>query len=1047
MDNWDGSPVDSAETEDRIKTLSATRRGKLGVCTRKLNEIKTLLVPGGNVGKVNDEVVSFKRSLDEFNEYQGLVQNILTTEMKVEDRTQWYEPKMDVFNDFLKEVEIWKNEQQAQLTVGPLDSISNVSKRSKAKSTKSGTSSVTAARLRAEAEKAALLIRASTLKEKQALEMEQAKMQARLEQMELDISLAESDARLKILADLESTSQPPQPELLTLKQPPPPPHQLPKSKPQMLPSQFKSQHDVMNEYLESQMQNPNANVSVDPEPISINPLGARQKTTSQGISNRGPRPSEPTATHITQQQPIEMGTGITASNNDDKFLTVIQRQNEIADLLVLQQKLTSLPSKEIPVFDGNPLNYQAFMRAFEHGIEEKTKSHQDRIYYLEQYTSGPCRELVRSCLHMDANRGYLQAKTLLKRHFGDDTKIASAYMEKALNWNSIKVEDGNALHCYALFLRGCCNAMRDLDDIEELDLTSNLKLIVSKLPYKLREKWRATACDILEQTQRRARLTNLVLFMEKQARILNDPLFGDIHDPLANVKISKPRTATESKSSRFTSKGSSFATTVTTVSDSKAEKSPVKSNMPFAVYDFSCLFCSGKHPLPECPKMNAQAHEAKVQFLREKGLCFGCLKVGHLSRNCKRRLTCQTCQARHPTILHINRSKPEMVKSNNVVRPEETSSVTSALVSLGEGEGTGAGKDCILAIVPVQVKLCNGSKSVLAYAFLDPGSTDTFCTEKLMRQLNAKGRRTEVLLQTMGTEKTVKSYELNGLEVGNMEGDTYLTLPKLYTQNKIPVTKRNILTQLDLDKWSYLQEIKVKEIDADVELLIGVNTPKAMEPWKIINSQENGPYAVKTLLGWVVNGPLHASTAMDKERPRALVNRISIVHLENLLKEQYAHDFPEKEYDEKREMSVDDRKFAQIASSSVALKDGHYHLPLPLRDRNTVMPNNYQMAEQRALYLKRKFKKDDVYATEYKRFMSDIIMKGYAEKVPSEDLHQENGKLWYIPHHGVYHKRKKTIRVVFDCASSYKGASLNKVLLQGPDLANSLIGVLLRFRQ
>jgi len=105
------------------------------------------------------------------------------------------------------------------------------------------------------------------------------------------------------------------------------------------------------------------------------------------------------------------------------------------------------------------------------------------------------------------------------------------------------------------------------------------------------------------------------------------------------------------------------------------------------------------------------------------------------------------------------------------------------------------------------------------------------------------------------------------------------------------------------------------------------------------------------------------------------------------------------------------------------------------------------MAEQRTFHLKRKFQRDQVYATEYKGFMSDIIKKGYAEKVPPEDLQLENGKIWYIPHHGVYHKRKKSIRVVFDCASSYKGTSLNNVLLQGPDLTNSLIGVLLRFRQ
>ena len=36
---------------------------------------------------------------------------------------------------------------------------------------------------------------------------------------------------------------------------------------------------------------------------------------------------------------------------------------------------------------------------------------------------------------------------------------------------------------------------------------------------------------------------------------------------------------------------------------------------------------------------------------------------------------------------------------------------------------------------------------------------------------------------------------------------------------------------------------------------------------------------------------------------------------------------------------------------------------------------------------------------------------------------------------------------MFDCSSSYRGKSLNRELLQGPDLANPLLGILLRFRQ
>ena len=63
--------------------------------------------------------------------------------------------------------------------------------------------------------------------------------------------------------------------------------------------------------------------------------------------------------------------------------------------------------------------------------------------------------------------------------------------------------------------------------------------------------------------------------------------------------------------------------------------------------------------------------------------------------------------------------------------------------------------------------------------------------------------------------------------------------------------------------------------------------------------------------------------------------------------------------------------------------------------------------------------------------MDDVTRKGYAEKVPDDELLDADGRVWYIPHHGVYHPNKPTkIRIVFDCSAEYKGESLNKHLLQ-----------------
>ena len=54
----------------------------------------------------------------------------------------------------------------------------------------------------------------------------------------------------------------------------------------------------------------------------------------------------------------------------------------------------------------------------------------------------------------------------------------------------------------------------------------------------------------------------------------------------------------------------------------------------------------------------------------------------------------------------------------------------------------------------------------------------------------------------------------------------------------------------------------------------------------------------------------------------------------------------------------------------------------------------------------------------------------------------------YLLHFNVYHPRKPDqIRVVFDCSAVFENESLNKHLLQGPDLLNSLVGVLTCFRK
>lgn len=72
-------------------------------------------------------------------------------------------------------------------------------------------------------------------------------------------------------------------------------------------------------------------------------------------------------------------------------------------------------------------------------------------------------------------------------------------------------------------------------------------------------------------------------------------------------------------------------------------------------------------------------------------------------------------------------------------------------------------------------------------------------------------------------------------------------------------------------------------------------------------------------------------------------------------------------------------------------------------------------------------------------------MNQHAELAPELPMSVER---WYLPMFAVYHPKKPdSVRIVIDSSAKFQDVSLNSVLFQGPDLFNSLLGVLLRFRR
>lgn len=886
--------------ENQIEMFQTDRQAKVNKIKATIKTIKELVQNEGDAPSVQSHLVNLSVLLEDARQLHEAVIQLLPQEEQDKQNT-WFSSVLKYNSGFMDNVKGWlsdasrqSNQSVAQMgtddvvilpqlhppyvepfdvktngndsskhsengvgiaatvdDVEPMDSISNVA----AVGSKSCVSSTSSARIKAEADMAALLARRGLLKDKHALEEQEELLRKKKEQLDLDMELAASIAKVNVLKASEGSRV----------------------------SSIES--NGMNSYLErEQRRAPTLNVDAETfvpvvakQPSQYIPIGdqprahlldARPKEKrielqSQVTWSNGLEPKvqqgkiQSTQSRDQLQLNSENPAPVMQTTMDHNSLaTVLEKQNEITSLLAEQQSLFFLPRRDIQIFDGDLLQFQTFMRAFEHSIEDKTHSAKDCLYFLEQYTRGQPKDLVRSCQHMPHDQGYAKAKSLLQEHLGNSLKIASAYMEKVLTWSVLKPEDVKALQAYSFLLRGCCNAMGEVGAMHELDVTANMQTVVKKLPYKLRDRWRNVACKLQDKFHRRVTFCDIVEFIETQVKIASDPLFGDIQDSQTAVR----KDVRNSKSQSYSkAKGSSFATTVATL-DIRVEASTKREKASAVVK--VCLFCGAGHALDLCRLLERKSHSEKMSFLKQNGVCFGCLCIGHRSKDCHKRLSCKVCNLKHPTMLHIHSKEREAVSEQANMGPETAN--RRALISVQSSGLTGAGDhDCTLSILPVQVKSKKGDEILITYAFLDPGSSASFCTERLMNKLNLTGRRTGILLRTMGQEKAVDSHIVSDLEVAGLDTDCFCELPDIFTQKSMPVHQGNIPRQEDLQRWPHLEYVKISEIDSGVDLLIGTNVPIALEPWEVVRSTNGGPYAVKTVLGWTVNGPLRGDLGSD----------------------------------------------------------------------------------------------------------------------------------------------------------------------------------------
>lgn len=444
------------------------------------------------------------------------------------------------------------------------------------------------------------------------------------------------------------------------------------------------------------------------------------------------------------------------------------------------------------------------------------------------------------------------------------------------------------------------------------------------------------------------------------------------------------------------------------------------------------------HFLNACPKFKMLTAEKIVEWLSTEKRCWKCGRT-HTPDHCTLKKPCTKCKEIHLTILHEAASQIQ----NNVLLVN----VPSLQVYLDRPNRS---QKVMLKIV--KVLLHHKEKAMEAYAVLDDGSERSIVLSQVVDQLKLPTEPETLTLRTVHQDVV----NLKGANVSFYVSPLHKPFRKYlishaFTADNLRLSKHSYPVPALQRKYEHLKSLPLPLIDqAQPLLLIGSDMPHLLTPVQpVCTGSSHGPIAICTRLGWTLQGPtglsqtsvstpqcLHITTTTQNTELFRNVERLWQIDTLPYTNEKSATRSKHDQY----ALSLLQSDTTKVEVNGVM----RYATPLLRRPNAELLksPKEAVMANLRST--ERKLAKDHKKAEAYCLEMRRLQEAGYVAEISTEEA-EESRESWYIPHHMVTHNGKD--RIVFNCSYSYQGQALNDILLPGPILGPSLLGVLLRFRE
>ena len=659
------------------------------------------------------------------------------------------------------------------------------------------------------------------------------------------------------------------------------------------------------------------------------------------------------------------------------------------------------PKMEIEKFNGDPTKFHIFMTTFDEVVHKVSQDDRVKLARLIDSCEGEAKKAIQGCILIKREDCYKKARDILRKRFGDDHLVVERLISDLRLGEPVR--SAKALQQLADDLDCCHMTLSQMGYLQEVESQTYIVEIVNRLVPYLQIKWKKRALEEKNSSEKYPDFKMLVDFVIKEASDANDPVYGKMGQRSSSRGSDKKPVASFSKQS------TNFSSSV--------NDSTQKWKRP------ACILCKSDHKLLYCSKFKEMKLGERLKYVKDRNLCENCLLNNHVTEQCRKPSVCDVngCGKKHTRYIHVEEPSSSEKKEND--KRGKHAHVNNVNVE----------PDVHMPIVELKV-----NDAYNACALLDTASSSSFCSRELVEKLKVEGKSVKYFLNTMSTSEE-RSSEVVSLRVSTLNGSEHLELSHVYVVDNIPVQ----LPQMKLRSYAHLKDLPLSRSSDKVEILIGQDNSEALIPLEVRRGDKHEPFAVKTLFGWSLNGPAKIPNSVGK---RVISHFICGTSLEEKVNSLWNIE-NEGICGEVDSFSQNDKRVIQLWDQECRKVDGHYELPIPWKSDLT-LPSNLSLALSRLKSLENSLDKRDLRMC-YDQEMKLLLSKDYAEAVPpAEVVNPAAKRIWYLPHQAVVSDKKpgKT-RIVFDCAAKFRDVSLNSSCLQGPDLNNKLVNVLLRFRQ